>query len=131
MDSHGSEATAWHPSGSAANLPTKILDFRGFDSSIVLILRGGTLMSIGSSSEVLSQRVLAGIVLARRLGRGAERGSVGASAALSTANLRTKILDVRGFHSSVTLRLRGGILMSTGNFPEMLHRAILVGMVLV
>ena len=32
-----------------ANLRTKILDLRGFYSSIVLILRGGTLMSIGIS----------------------------------------------------------------------------------
>ena len=31
----------------AANLCTKILDFRGFDSNIILILRGGILMSIG------------------------------------------------------------------------------------
>ena len=28
-----------------ANLRTKILDFRGFDSSTILILRGGILMS--------------------------------------------------------------------------------------
>ena len=31
--------------GTTANLCTKILDFRGFDSSIILILRGGILMS--------------------------------------------------------------------------------------
>ena len=34
--------------GHTANLRTEILDFRGFDSSRVLILRGGILMSIGS-----------------------------------------------------------------------------------
>ena len=33
---------------SKANLRTKILDFRGFDSNGVLILRGGILKSIGS-----------------------------------------------------------------------------------
>ena len=38
-----------------------------------------------------------------------------ASAAnLSTANLRTKILDRRGFDSSTILSVRGGILMSIG-----------------
>ena len=34
---------------STANLPTNIVDFRGFDSSITLILRGGILMSIGKT----------------------------------------------------------------------------------
>ena len=50
-----------------ASLPTKILDFRGFDSSIILILRGGILMSIGISSESLSQQILVGIILVGRL----------------------------------------------------------------
>ena len=35
----------------SANLRTKILDFRGFDSSIILILRGGVLLSIGFSQK--------------------------------------------------------------------------------
>ena len=39
-----------------------------------------------------------------------------------TANLRTKILDFRGFDSSRILILRGGILISIGNFPESLSR---------
>ena len=39
-----------------ANIRTKILDFRGFVSSIILILRGGILMSIGNFLESLSQR---------------------------------------------------------------------------
>ena len=34
------------------------------------------------------------------------------------ANLRTEILDLRGFESSRILNLRGGILMSIGNFWE-------------
>ena len=33
-----------------ANLPTNIMDFRGFDSSIILILRGGIPRPIGDSS---------------------------------------------------------------------------------
>ena len=48
-----------------------------------------------------------------------------------TANLRTKMLDFRGFDSSRILCLRGGILMSRGNFPESLSQAILVGRILV
>ena len=38
-----------------ANLLTKILDFRGLDSSIILILRGGILMSVWNFPESLSQ----------------------------------------------------------------------------
>ena len=52
----------------AANLRTKILDFRGFDSSIILIIRGGSLMSIGSSPEVLSQRILVEVIVVGRWG---------------------------------------------------------------
>ena len=51
-----------------ANLRTKILDFRGVDSSIFLNLRGPILMSIGSFPESLSQAILAGIILVGRLG---------------------------------------------------------------
>ena len=47
------------------------------------------------------------------------------------ANLRTKILDFRGFAASRILSLRGGILLPTGNFPEMLNRRILAGVILV
>ena len=50
------------------NLPTKILDFRGFDSNILLILRGGILTSIGNFPESLSQAILAGMILVGRLG---------------------------------------------------------------
>ena len=54
-----------------ANFRTKILDFRGFDSNITIIgvnLRGGTLMSIMSFPEISSQQILAGIILAGKLG---------------------------------------------------------------
>ena len=54
--------------GSTASLHTKILDFRGFDSSIILISRGGILMSIGSVMESRHQQILVGIILAARLG---------------------------------------------------------------
>ena len=54
--------------GCTANLRTKILDFRGLDSSRILILRSGILMSIGHFPEVLSQRILVGTILVGRLG---------------------------------------------------------------
>ena len=46
-----------------ANLRTNIMDFRGFDSSIILILRVGILMSIGDFLESLSQAILVGVML--------------------------------------------------------------------
>ena len=51
-----------------ANLRTEILDLRGFDSSGILISRGGILMYKGNFPESLSQQILAGIILAGRLG---------------------------------------------------------------
>ena len=50
------------------NLPTIIVDFRGFDSSIILILRGGILRPIGDFPESLSQAMLVGVMLVGRLG---------------------------------------------------------------
>ena len=58
----------WLRQDITANLRTKILDFRGFYSSVILILRGGILMSIGSFSKSLSQRILVGIILVGRFG---------------------------------------------------------------
>ena len=37
--------SARHDARATANFPTNIMDFRRFDSSIILILRGGILMS--------------------------------------------------------------------------------------
>ena len=51
-----------------ADLPTNIVDFRGFDSSIILILRGGILMSMGDFPESLGQAMLVGVMLVGRLG---------------------------------------------------------------
>ena len=56
------------PFYATANFRTNIMDFRGFDSSIILIIRGGTLMSIGDFPEDLSQAMLVGIMLVGRLG---------------------------------------------------------------
>ena len=42
-----------------------------------------------------------------------------------TANPRTNIVEFRGFDSSFMLLLRAGILMSIGDFPESLSRAML------
>ena len=43
------------------NLCTKIMDFRGFDSSRILILRCGIPRPIGNSPENLSQKLSRGI----------------------------------------------------------------------
>ena len=51
-----------------ANLRTKILDFRGFDPSGILMTRDGIPTSTGNSQETLSQRILVGRILAGRLG---------------------------------------------------------------
>ena len=53
--------------GVTASLRTKIMDFRGSDSSRILILRGGILRPIGNAPESLSQRIL-GIILKGSLG---------------------------------------------------------------
>ena len=50
------------------NLPTNMVDFGGFHSSIMLCLRGGILMSIGNSPESLSQAMLVGAMFVGRLG---------------------------------------------------------------
>ena len=41
-----------------ANLRTKILDLRGFDSSTILILRGGIPRPVENSPESLSEHIL-------------------------------------------------------------------------
>ena len=51
------------------NLPTKIVDFRGFDSSIVLIQRGGIPRPIGDFPESLTQAMLVGCNVSRGIGR--------------------------------------------------------------
>ena len=71
----GTRATPDHLRPSAASIPlrtpdfrTKILDLRGFDSSIILTLRDGIVMSKGNSPEVLSQAILVWIIVVGRLG---------------------------------------------------------------
>ena len=51
--------------------PISVLRFwmlRGFDPCGILMLRGGTIMSIGNFPAILSQRILVGIILVGRLG---------------------------------------------------------------
>ena len=50
------------------NPPANIVGFRGFDSSIMLILRGGFLMPIGNFPGSLSQAMLVGTMLVGGLG---------------------------------------------------------------
>ena len=49
------------------------MDFRGFDSSRVLILRVGIPRSVGNFPESLSQAILVGIILVGRFGYGGLR----------------------------------------------------------
>ena len=51
------------------NLPTNIVDFRGFDSSIMLILRGGIPRPMGDFPESSSQAMLAGCNISREIRR--------------------------------------------------------------
>ena len=50
------------------NPPTNIVGFRGLDCSIMLIQRGGILMSIGKLPESLSRVMLVGTMLVGGLG---------------------------------------------------------------
>ena len=63
---YGSSNNSNNNGSSTPNLPTNIMDFRGFDSSTILILKGGIL--IGDFPERLSQTILVGIMLVGRLG---------------------------------------------------------------
>ena len=58
----------YKPVNITANLCTKILDFRGSDSSRISISRDGIIMSIGDLPESLSQAIIVGIILVGRLG---------------------------------------------------------------
>ena len=60
-------ASAFGSRPCAADLRTNVLDFRGFDSSIILVLRGGSPRPIWNFLESLSQAILVGIMLVRRL----------------------------------------------------------------
>ena len=62
------DSCAGDGAGATANLRTNIMDFRGFDSSIILIIRDGILVSIGDFPESLSQAILVRIMLVGRLG---------------------------------------------------------------
>ena len=54
--------------GCTPNLPTQIVDFRGFDSSIILILRGGIPRPKGNFPESLSQAMSVGVMFVGRSG---------------------------------------------------------------
>ena len=67
-----------------ANHRTNIKGFRGFDSSIILSLRGRILMYIGDFPESLSQAILVWIMLVGRLG----------VPKIPESRLRTKALNI-------------------------------------
>ena len=54
--------------GATPTSPTNIVGFRGFDSSIILIYRGGIPRPIGDSPESLRPAMLVGTMLVGRLG---------------------------------------------------------------
>ena len=60
------ETCACTPASLAPDLPTNIAGFRGFDSSVILILRGGIIRYIGNFPESLSQAMLVGVMLVGR-----------------------------------------------------------------
>ena len=74
---------------------------------------------------------LSSVVLILGLDKSLNRVFAGYLSAACTANLRTNIVDFRGFDSSIILILRGGIPRPTGDFPESLSQAILVGIMFV
>ena len=86
-----------------------------------------------SYRKVLPRRAASNADRAFRGGRGSLTSNVADSLPRTprapTVNLRAKILDFRGFDSSIILILRGGILMSTGNFPEVSSQGILAGII--
>ena len=59
----------WDDLENTPNLPTTIVDFRGFDSNIILILRGGILRPIADFLESLSQTMLVECNVSREIGR--------------------------------------------------------------
>ena len=52
----------------APSPPTNIVGFRGLDSSVILIVRGGVPRPIGNFPESLSQAMLVGTMLVGGLG---------------------------------------------------------------
>ena len=67
-------------------LHTDIMDFIGFDSSTILILRGGIPRPMGKLPESLSQAILVGIMLV---------GRFGVSLLIITSDLETNEVDPR------------------------------------
>ena len=72
----------------APNLPPDIVGLRGFNSSTILILRVGILMSIGNLPESWSQAMLVGTMLVWRLGVIADRLHIRAYCLCSVLSLR-------------------------------------------
>ena len=56
-------------------------------------------------------------------------GQVFAQKESCSSQTPVRLLDLRGFNPNIILTARGGILMSTGIFPEALSQQILVGII--
>ena len=88
-----------------ADLRTEILDFGGVDSSIILMLRGGILMSVRNFADMLCQRILAGIILVGRLGVVSAASFAGLEE-MSREHLRSCVMPARTrWVESISVRL--------------------------
>ena len=109
------------PELATANLPTKILDLRGLDSSILFIKRDGIPRPIGSFPESLSRQILAGIILVGKVGRMAPELAM--PARTDPASSSRRILASRLVRQNVKVGLeKGGVRKNTDfhvNFERM------------
>ena len=76
---------------------------------------------------MILSRLLLIIICLLLLALGPETEADRPSREADTLNLPTNIVEFGGLDSSTILIQRGGILMSIGDFPESLSRAMLVG----
>ena len=65
---HSSNDNTNNTNNTSNSFPSNIVDVREFDSSIILILRGGIPRFMGDLPECLSQAILEGTMLVGRLG---------------------------------------------------------------
>ena len=88
------------PGWDTATHRTKILDFRGFDPSIILSLRGGISRPVGNLPESLRQRILVWRFLVERLAVGysdpRSAAEPGAKAVATSLVLKLPCLELAG-----------------------------------
>ena len=100
-----------HNAKTTPNLPTNTVDFRGFDSSTILIFRSEIPRPIKDFPESLTQAMLVGIMLVGRLGVGKNVEPV--------HWLQTNGVDTNGAAAEVVSFDRLGDKVRPGTFGEM------------